>query len=180
MSSSRQPAGGGSERRPLSPQPAGLTDRIDPPPGPGHPPIPPQLAVMLDALPLRATIRFPRPAAGLLNLNQRTHWSTRSRSVKQWRHAAAFAALEQLGTTPAARACRPCFVAVQLPVTDSRKRDPHNYTPTIKAIVDGLVDAGAWPDDHAGWVTTIEPALYVTSCPRWAAPDVLVHLLERP
>ena len=30
---------------------------------------------------------------------------------------------------------------------DSRRRDPHNYMPALKAMVDGFVDAGVLPDD---------------------------------
>lgn len=32
---------------------------------------------------------------------------------------------------------------------DGRRRDIHNYMPTLKALVDGLVDAGLLPDDDA-------------------------------
>lgn len=32
---------------------------------------------------------------------------------------------------------------------DGRRRDLHNYMPTLKALVDGLVDAGLLPDDDA-------------------------------
>jgi hypothetical protein len=48
-------------------------------------------------------------------------------------------------------------------VTDRRRRDPHNYFATVKPIIDGLVDAGLWPDDTPAWVTTTEPALRITS-----------------
>jgi len=42
----------------------------------------------------------------------------------------------------------PSFVRVTFGVRDpGRRRDPHNYMPTVKAIIDGLVDAGVWPDD---------------------------------
>lgn len=40
-----------------------------------------------------------------------------------------------------------------------RRRDPHNYFPTVKPVVDGLIDAGLWPDDTPEWVTTTEPTL---------------------
>jgi len=51
----------------------------------------------------------------------------------------------------------PADVHVQLDVRDARRRDPHNLYPTIKAIVDGLTDAGCWPDDTPEYVTTHEP-----------------------
>lgn len=36
-----------------------------------------------------------------------------------------------------------------------------HYFATVKPIVDGLVDAGLWPDDTPEWVTTTEPRLVV-------------------
>lgn len=38
-------------------------------------------------------------------------------------------------------------VALVWYVTDARRRDPHNFTLTLKPLVDGLVDAGVFPDD---------------------------------
>ena len=52
-----------------------------------------------------------------------------------------------------------CRVTVKLPVRDSRRRDPHNYGGAVKALVDGLVDAGAWPDDTAEFVVVGEVSL---------------------
>jgi len=36
-----------------------------------------------------------------------------------------------------------------------------NYLPVVKAIVDGLVDAGCWPDDTAEFVEIRQPVLVV-------------------
>ena len=47
------------------------------------------------------------------------------------------------------------------PVVDRRRRDPHNFAPTLKHVIDGLVDAGLWPDDTPEYVRTLEPALAV-------------------
>ena len=63
----------------------------------------------------------------------------------------------------------PSIVEVSLPVRDNRRRDPHNYYPTVKAIVDGLVDAGLWPDDTPEFVRTVEPVLH-------RAADVVVRI----
>lgn len=59
------------------------------------------------------------------------------------------------------RACGPATVWVHLPFTTARRRDPHNFVPCVKAIVDGLVDAGVWPDDTPEWVRVMEPELVV-------------------
>lgn len=53
-------------------------------------------------------------------------------------------------------------VQVTIPFPTNRRRDPSNYVGTVvKAIVDGLVIAGFWPDDNPDWVTIIEPILVV-------------------
>jgi len=97
-------------------------------------------------------ITFQRPAR-LLNLNDRMHWRAKANYTATWRQAAKVAALQHyaphLGRT---------LVKVTLPVrTPNTRRDPSNWYPTIKAIVDGITDAGVWPDDHAGYVVTQEP-----------------------
>jgi crossover junction endodeoxyribonuclease RusA len=99
---------------------------------------------------------FPQPAP-LLNMNQRLHWSTERARARAWRAAARFS----LGHGPASPAgpCPPSVVQIGLPVVGTRRRDPHNYFPTVKHIVDGLVDAGLWPDDTPTYVTTVEPTL---------------------
>ena len=38
----------------------------------------------------------------------------------------------------------------------NQRRDPHNFTPTVKYILDGLTEAKVWPDD-AGTTHTHEP-----------------------
>ncbi len=42
---------------------------------------------------------------------------------------------------------RRAHILAELRFGDNRRRDPHNYYPTLKAIVDGLVDYGLLPDD---------------------------------
>jgi len=100
-------------------------------------------------------VTFPAPGK-LLSMNDRDHWRARARKVKDWRAVASYAAQDR---TRHPRLLGPSVVHVTLPVADSRRRDPHNYYPTIKAIVDGLVDAGLWPDDTPEWVRTVEPTL---------------------
>ena len=98
-------------------------------------------------------VSFPPPAKAL-TLNQRMHWAQKAKLTAAWREAAFYAAKQ------ARLECRvPYLVTVVIPVKDRRKRDPHNWFPTVKPIVDGLVDAGVWPDDNSDWVTTTEPRL---------------------
>lgn len=109
----------------------------------------------MTALPLE--VRFKQPA-GLLSLNDRTAWRRRAEHIAAWRAAAHGAGLN-VGAGPRARAVGPAVVNVVLPVPDRRRRDPHNYVATLKPIVDGLVDAGLWPDDTPEHVATLEPEL---------------------
>jgi crossover junction endodeoxyribonuclease RusA len=117
------------------------------------------------------TIRF-RPPARLLSMNDRHHWSVRARLARDWRLAAQVATRnahssgrfgsDQVGYF-AHLPMPPSVISIVLPVRDSRRRDPHNYFATVKPIVDGLVDAGLWPDDTPEWVTTTEPTLSRTT-----------------
>ncbi len=95
----------------------------------------------------------------LLSLNQRLHWAVHARAVREWRYWACVVALNQHGRT--GPALGPSVVTVELPVRDKRRRDPHNYIATVKPIIDGLVDAGLWPDDTPEWVSVAEPRLIV-------------------
>jgi hypothetical protein len=119
-------------------------------------------------------VTFTQPTTRM-SMNDRTHWRKRHRRTKTWRHAAFYAAVAQLGASPAARVRPPCFVRVIFPVPDpGRRRDPHNQAPTVKAIVDGLVDAGVWRDDTPDQVAILDP--------RFAAPAdgfVVVQLIPR-
>lgn len=104
---------------------------------------------------MNRTITF-MPPAPLLSMNDRHHWAVQGRYVKAWR-TAAFVAARAAGL----RDMPACVVTITLPVKDRRRRDPHNFTPTLKACIDGLVSAWVWPDDNAEWVTTTEPVLKV-------------------
>ncbi len=105
---------------------------------------------------------FPAPAE-LLSLNDRTHWAAKSESVAAWRRAAYYAACADWPVGEAARTeileAGVWEVKVVLPVPDRRRRDPHNFVATVKPVVDGLVDAGLWPDDTPEYVTVPEPQL---------------------
>jgi crossover junction endodeoxyribonuclease RusA len=100
------------------------------------------------------------PPERCLTMNQRLHWAQKSKISRLWRDAAcewaeaSFCRCHQMPLPP-------CLVTVHIPVKGNRRRDPHNYFPTVKPIVDGLVDAGLWPDDTPEWVRCIEPTLVV-------------------
>lgn len=98
-------------------------------------------------------VTFERPAP-LLNMNDRLHWRKKAAVVRKWRYAAYLAALAAKVQPRTGRT----LVKVTLPIrTPNTRRDPSNFAPTVKALIDGLTDAGVWPDDHSGWVLTQEP-----------------------
>lgn len=106
------------------------------------------------------TICFDKPCA-LLSLNDRLHWAEKGRRSRAWRTATAAAAIQVLGP-PSKRRQPRSLVTVTLPVRSNKtKRDAHNYFATVKPIIDGLVDAGCWPDDDGEWVVTAEPRFRV-------------------
>lgn len=43
----------------------------------------------------------------------------------------------------------PCFVLVEVHPPTKRRMDPPNFYPTVKALLDGLTDAGQWSDDNS-------------------------------
>lgn len=91
-----------------------------------------------------------------LNENQRIHWAE---------HAKRAATLRQLGymtartTVPGLRLAdnRPWFttyvidVAMVPALRTPKKFDPENWYPTVKPLIDGMVDAGLMADDAAGY-----------------------------
>lgn len=77
-----------------------------------------------------------------LSANERTHWSRRARVTRAWRSTTA--ALARDAGLPALQRAH---VFAVLHHGDRRRRDPANSGPTVKAAVDGLVDAGVLPDD---------------------------------
>lgn len=92
-----------------------------------------------------------------INALRGKHWKVWARLLDPWQAAASNAwFLAGLGSQP------PAYVRCEFSVPDRRKRDPHNYTGTVvKAVMDGLVRADAWPDDNPAWVLTDEPRLLV-------------------
>lgn len=87
------------------------------------------------------TVTIPAPAPWL-NANGRQDLRRQTPDRRAWRDA---------GKVHAWRVRLPKLQRIHLLTTlhfpDRRRRDPHNYYPTLKALVDGLVDYGLVPDD---------------------------------
>lgn len=120
--------------------------------------------------------RLAVPAAGLLWLteNQRLHWAERNQRIRGWRFATYVAARKaKLPRLDRAR------IECELLFTDVRRRDPGNWSPTAKACVDGLVDAGVFDDDD--YTRVVGPDMRIGPKVTPAKRGVVLHIhpLER-
>lgn len=79
-----------------------------------------------------------------LTANQRLHWSTRMRRTRILR---AYAASEARIHGLAGRRLGQSVVTAMIGYPSTGRADPANAAPTIKAVIDGLVDARVWDDD---------------------------------
>ena len=101
-------------------------------------------------------ISYPIPRALLLTSNQRQHWAPKAKATRELRRIAYWqgrAHLDQRVTSYPVR----CVVTIDY--RDRRRRDAANLAPTIKAILDGLVDAGILPDDSTEYLTGADPRI---------------------
>lgn len=87
------------------------------------------------------TVELPS-ALVLLNANERPHW-TRQRAITGAIRITA-AALARGQRIPA---LRQAWITIVLHPHNKRRLDPHNWGPSAKAGIDGLVDAHVLPDD---------------------------------
>lgn len=92
------------------------------------------------------------------SVNERLHWAVRSKLTAVWRGEAA-----NIGRRlKVGRMGQRVSVQLELPFARrSSKRDPMNFYPPVKATIDGLTDAGLWPDDTAEYVQVIEPLVVI-------------------
>jgi hypothetical protein len=112
----------------------------------GHPPTgtPEYVPSLEDPVTLETVLAVAIPAREVVNLNdaRRDHWAVKSRKANVLRARGRLAV--RLAGSPRMVAAR-CVVQVFYP--DRRKRDVANLYPTVKALVDGMVEAGLLPDD---------------------------------
>lgn len=89
------------------------------------------------------TIQIP-PRTILLNANDRPHHMKRARIVRNLRDIT-----RQLAVIRRLPHLERVEIIGFVHPPDSRRRDPHNWYPTLKACIDGTVDAGVISDDDA-------------------------------
>lgn len=105
---------------------------------------------------MTVTIEFEKPAE-FINMNDRLHWAVKSKRTKAWRECAGWAAVAQ----NCKGHVRKCIVGINLPVrSENIRRDGANWHPTLKAVIDGLVDVGVFIDDDGRHVATEEPTFH--------------------
>lgn len=79
-----------------------------------------------------------------LSANDRLHWRVKAKRTAALRELGALAArvdaLHDLG---------PTLVVAHIGYPRNGKADPANAYPTVKALIDGFVDAGVWADDDS-------------------------------
>lgn len=105
---------------------------------------------------------FPPPvAAWSTNQDRNLHPMERSKIVSQWKNTVRLLFRSHVVKGGISLPLAAGVVHVWIPFKDKRRRDPHNYCGTVlKAIIDGLVAGGAWPDDTPEFVGHREPVLY--------------------
>jgi len=88
---------------------------------------------------------LPLTRGKLITANDKMHWASRAKLTKQLRQWGYLLgregeAVARLGLTHAR-------VEMEFAYPDRRRRDRSNLAPTVKALMDGLIDAGLLPDD---------------------------------
>ena len=108
------------------------------------------------------TIEFPPPDR-LLNMNDAHGQSRYARLLHQqrvaaWRTAAFYNARNAVNSGIIPEHLPYAIVICELPVHSLKvRRDAHNFYPTVKAIIDGLVQANLFVDDDVTHLGTKEP-----------------------
>lgn len=109
-------------------------------------------------------LRFHAPGPAVsMNTLTRGQGRVAHRTMARWRNAVERYLVDDFTLEVAARRLAPRAVDVHLTIAfaEQRRRDPHNWTATLKPCVDACVRAGIVPDDDPTWVSTTEPTLVV-------------------
>lgn len=86
-------------------------------------------------------------------MRKQGHWTKFYSVIRTWRSTACLLAKE-------AHIPQQQFVKIRAVyyAPDNRRRDTSNIFPTVKAVIDGIVDAGVLPDDSDKYVKSVEMA----------------------
>jgi len=102
----------------------------------------------MDSVP-SGEIRLELPKlANWINLNQKEHWAPRNKRTQAWRHGAHILARQAM----LPKGLQLVRVDVYVWKSSRRRYDPHNLMPTLKPVIDGLVDYGLIVDDSSEYL----------------------------
>jgi hypothetical protein len=118
--------------------------------------------------PAHYRLEIDRTGKKWITANDRLSWQAMSRQVKNWREISAWRAHREWGRITFGRA----HVICELRFSSRRRRDPANWAPTAKAVIDGLVDAGIFLDDNSEHV--IGPDMRLG--PTQSNEELIVHV----
>lgn len=123
-----------------------------------------------DNPPVSYRLVIPRLPRKWISANERTAWHLRARKTRQWRDMTAWTFRGSTLRFPGG-----AHVFCELRFAGVRVRDPANWAPTAKAVLDGLVDAGIFPDDSSQYV--IGPDMRLGEpVPKPADEVLIVHI----
>lgn len=89
------------------------------------------------------TLTIVVPSRTIITANQRLHWAVKARKTRELRQLGAMWKRSHLADVTMDRAV--CWLEIGFPTR--ARRDPHNWHPTAKALIDGIA-TGPTP---AGW-----------------------------
>lgn len=95
------------------------------------------------------TIFFDISASDYVSSNMRLHWGEKARRTRSLRELARYKGRQIMRGHARPYYARPVHVTATLHTRSNRRIDPANAYPTVKALIDGLTDAGLWADDDA-------------------------------
>lgn len=110
-----------------------------------------------------STLTFTIPNAQWLSSNMRLHWAAKAKRVAGLRELAAWKCLE--ASRKGARRKR-VRITAHIGYATNGRADPANAHPTVKALVDGIVDAGILIDDSHEYVIGPDYRRDETKAPR--------------
>lgn len=94
-------------------------------------------------------LRMPFQTPPLRSNDRDPHWAVKARKTRDTRNTARVIARDSGRWRPTQRITGPVTITLIWEVTDRRVRDAGSGSPTLKACLDGIVDAGVLTrDDH--------------------------------
>ena len=94
-------------------------------------------------------LKFTIPRSLWLTANGRYHWAVKARATRDLR---SIGWAESVAADLRHANLGPTHVAAHIGYLRNGTADPCNAAPTVKALIDGMVDAGVWPDDDSIYV----------------------------